>query len=249
MNGPLAGLTVLNTRPVHQAAKLTTLLKAQGAAVHALPLLAIAPAADMAAAAEAIAAAADFWVVTSANAARALPARHTPPARVYALGAGTAAALAHRHLTVQAIADGSSEALLLHPELQSLRGQHGVLVKGEGGRELLMETLSARGARMRAAALYRREPVTHSAAAVATAVEGVDIAIVTSGEALKALLALVPPLARESRLNELPLLLPSERVAVLARDAGLLGELLMPEQMSDAALLARVLEWQQKHRP
>jgi len=52
-----------------------------------------------------------------------------------------------------------SDALLALPPLQQLAGQTVLIVRGDGGRPQLGETLARRGAQVRYAAVYRRVPV------------------------------------------------------------------------------------------
>ncbi len=241
-SAPLAGLRVLVTRPVHQASGLVFKLEDAGARVQTLPLLAIAPPQNPAAAVAALGAGrdADLWIFTSANAvegARALQPEGWPSA-LFALGQGTVRALAqHGHAAV-APEGGSSEDLLLWPELAQLAGKRVLLVTGEGGRSLLADTLRARGATVTLACCYRRERVAHEPRHASDLVADSDVVVLTSGEALEALLAL-------TALPEgLALLLPSPRVAAAARAAGVTGPLLLPAAVSDAAIRTRLEQWQ-----
>ena len=237
----LAGLRVLVTRPAHQAGGLLLKLEDAGATIQALPLLAIAPPQDADAARTALrtASTADFWIFTSANAvdgAMALHAQGWPP-QLFALGQGSVRALArHGH---QAIAPegGSSEDLLLWPEFAELLGKRVLIVTGEGGRRLLADTLSARGAAVSTARCYRREVLAHEPAKVRALLAATDVVVLTSGEALNALIAL-------DNLAAKPLLLPSRRVAEAARAAGCKGPILLPAAVSDAAILSRLEQWQ-----
>jgi uroporphyrinogen-III synthase len=63
--------------------------------------------------------------------------------------------------TVPSQAD--SEGLLALPVLQDVEGQHFLIFRGQGGRELLRETLQARGAKVTVMELYRRELPTAAA--------------------------------------------------------------------------------------
>lgn len=243
-SAPLAGLRVLVTRPVHQAGGLVLKLEDRGAVVSTLPLLAITAPADPDAARAVLQAgrSADLWIFTSANAVAGAQALHGEgwPSQLLAIGQATARALAAHGHAALAPEGGSSEDLLLWPELAELSGKRVVLVTGEGGRTLLARTLADRGASVTVARCYRREVIPHAAATLEAALRTSEVVLLTSGEALQALLSQLPP---TSALQEMPLLLPSQRVAEAAREAGCTGPILLPAAMSDAALCSRLEQW------
>lgn len=242
--GALAGLRVLVTRPEHQAGPLLLQLQQTGAITHSLPLLAIAAPQDPAAARAALRSHgdADLWIFTSANAVEGAASLHAEhwPSRLLALGQGSARALARHGHVALAPEGGRSEDLLQWPELKAVQGQRILIVTGEGGRTLLADTLRARGATVSLACCYRRERIAYAPAAVAQQLANSEVLVLTSGEALEALLALAPV----EKLAALALLLPSPRVAAAARSAGFGGPILLPAAMSDAALVSRLEQWQ-----
>jgi uroporphyrinogen-III synthase len=142
--------------------------------------------------------------------------------RYYAVGKSTAAELQKRHieaeLPVQAY---NSEGLLALPSLQNLSGERVVIFSGVGGRQLLSEELGHRGAMVSQCSLYRRQPTAVHADNINRLLLSaeLDLVIVHSGELLSNLMSLVPK-AHQQALWQLPLLVPSERVCELARDAG-----------------------------
>ncbi len=240
---PLAGLRVLVTRPAHQAAGLVLGLEDAGATVTSLPLIAIAPPQDAEAARTALLAYCDagFWIFTSVNAVEAA-VRLQPdgwPSTLFALGQASARALSRHGQTARAPEGGSSEELLLWPELHAIAGQRALIVTGEAGRTTLADTLTARGAEVGVARCYRRERVVQTPAVVTAALAGAAVIVLTSGEALAALLALSPGQALQQRA----LLLPSLRVAQAARAAGYVGDLLVPTAVSDSAIRNRLELW------
>ena len=242
--GTLTGLPVLVTRPAHQSAPLLGMLEAAGAIAHSLPLLAIAAPQDPAAARAALRSHsdADLWIFTSANAVEGAVSLHAEgwPNRLLALGQGSTRALARHGHAATAPEGGRSEDLLQWPELTAVQNQRLLIVTGEGGRRLLGDSLAARGATVTHACCYRRERVAHAPAAVAQALADSEVLLLTSGEALEALLALAPV----EKLAALALLLPSPRVAAAARAAGFSGPILLPAAVSDAALVRRLEQWQ-----
>lgn len=250
----LDGLRVLVTRPAGQSAGLREQLAAAGAQVRMLPLLQILPPTDPDAARERLLESrrADFWLFTSANAVRGaarigaagglLPGEW--PETLFAIGRGTAGALAALGRLSLAPEGATSEALLLWPELQQVGELDVLVVTGEGGRGLLADTLAERGALVRVARTYRREPVAHTPEDALAALAGIDVVLLTGGESLEALLNLVPP-AQQSLLQRLALVVPSKRVVELARRLGFTGALLVPDAVSDTAYLARLRRWRQ----
>lgn len=162
---PLSGLCVLNPRPVAQARALTEALRAAGAEVLALPLLGIVPL-PLSAAQERLLLTLDRYdgvICVSANAARLgldAIAGCWPqwPWRLplLAVGAATAEVALARGLSVRVPAQADSEGLLALPELADVAGQRWLLLRGDEGRELIPETLRARGAEVDILPLYRR---------------------------------------------------------------------------------------------
>ena len=76
----------------------------------------------------------------------------------------------------------------------------------------------------------------------ASAIERAEVVLLSSGEGLSALLHGVPA-THQTHLLQLPLLLPSQRVAAQAEQAGFTGDLLVPAAVSDAATVARLEQW------
>ncbi|XOV86261.1 MAG: uroporphyrinogen-III synthase [Pseudomonadota bacterium] len=77
----------------------------------------------------------------------------------YAVGRTTAKAMAAWNLQAIVPAQEDSAGLLSLPSLSGIAGQRVLIVRGQGGRELLMETLSQRGARVDYLEVYARRPV------------------------------------------------------------------------------------------
>ncbi len=75
----------------------------------------------------------------------------------FAVGENSAEPLRARGIEVLVPARGAgSEALLTLPQLQQVRGQRVLILRGEGGRDLLADTLMVRGAQVEYCDLYRR---------------------------------------------------------------------------------------------
>lgn len=240
--------TVLVTRPAHQSQALIDAIQARGWTALSLPLFEIRPVLDEAAARARLEALrqADWWLFTSVNAverARQLVDPAQWP-RLAAIGAPTAAALAELgHANVLAPAeDHTSEALLALPEFNAVENQQIVLVVGEGGRETLEINLRDRGARVERVAVYRREPTQPDAAEAGRALLAADAVVLTSGAAVERIKDVVPGAQRE-RLLGLPLVLPSQRVADLARGEGFTGPVALSRPMSDEAVVEALADF------
>ena len=115
-----------------------------------------------------------------------------------------------------------SEVLLQLPELQTVAGKRALILRGNGGRELLGETLTARGAEVTFCECYQRCAKYYDGAeeAMRWHLRGVDTLVVTSGEMLQQLWSLIPQWYRENWLLRCRLLVVSERLANLARELG-----------------------------
>jgi uroporphyrinogen-III synthase len=164
---PLAGLTVVVTRP-RQSAELTALaLDAAGANAIAMPLLEIsaisAPTLPLSRPPEAIifvsSHAAEFGVPELSR--QRLIANADSSQRIYAVGRATAATLKRLGIaTVVTPTSGEdSEALLALPDLVASMNKTMVIAKGDsegGGRQLLEDTLRGRGAAVFNLVCYRR---------------------------------------------------------------------------------------------
>jgi uroporphyrinogen-III synthase len=105
---------------------------------------------------------------------------------VYAVGQGTASVLEQDGLTVTLPERADSEGLIALPALQAVSGQRFLLFRGQGGRELLRETLQARGASVTVIELYRRDlPVAAASQWQALSASDVSVVILTSPDALR----------------------------------------------------------------
>lgn len=238
---PLEGLRIAVTRPSGQAAALIERVRAAGGEAVILPLLEIVPPATPLHAADLRErmTRADIILFISPSSVRMtlnlLPAEEWPAApRLAAIGQGTARALrshGHEHvLTPESGAD--SEALLAHPAFADVSGQTILLVRGEGGRPLLADTLTARGAHVEHAIVYRRKP---SPPDITTLKHGATtIFVMTSSEALRVLLnAATTPEAR-AWLQAQRYVFGHPRIAGLGQAHGLHG--IITESPEDDAL-------------
>ncbi|MFT4257320.1 MAG: uroporphyrinogen-III synthase [Pseudoxanthomonas sp.] len=150
------------------------------------------------------------------------PLRRRRGQRWLAVGDGTAAALAHAGIDAAITpARKDSEGLLAMPALQGLHGASIGLVTAPGGRDLLAETLRQRGAVLRRADVYAREPLPLSPRALQRLqrLRARACLALSSGEALTLTLAQLPDQAK-AKLLRAGVVAASERLAEQAREAG-----------------------------
>ncbi|MFM2407482.1 MAG: hypothetical protein RL358_224 [Pseudomonadota bacterium] len=239
---PLRGLSVLVTRPKAQAQSLVEQINQLGGRAILLPLLDIRAVENPALLHQQLAHLSDFdlAIFISPNAVQygmeAIAAAHAAlPKKIATIGASSAQRL--REFGVQNVLvpllQSDSEALLALPELRDMQGQRVMILRGDGGRELLGDTLKARGASVYASCYQR------SAAAVTLADvlrDPPDVITVTSSEALIYLRAL---LDSHLALLATPLLVPHARIANLATQQGWQNVTLTGA--GDAGLLATLI--------
>lgn len=256
MSGPdLRGLRVLLTRPEPQNQALAEKLRQAGAQVRTLPMLALEPVPETPELRHRLMNL-DLYqilVVVSPNAARiALESidRYWPQLPVgidwFCVGQGTRKVLRDYGIEAQAPEAGhDSEALLVLPRLQRVAGEKVLILRGEGGRDLIAQTLSQRGAQVEWAELYRRVVPEIGPRALRAALE--DFApqaiLLYSGSTYEHLEAL----CRDHNLAfpEAWLWLPSERVAEMARARGR-DKVQVMKSLDEDSVVRALSEW---HHP
>lgn len=247
----LNGLTILVTRPEHQAEPLCRLIESAGGQALRLPALTIHGNDDDPALRQRLSHLSDYQIAIfiSPNAVTfGLDAIERSGGLLDSLliatvGKGSSNALTQRlgrepDLVPQGSFD--SEALLALEPLQHVSGKRVVIFRGNGGRELLAETLRLRGARVDYAEVYRREPPPPPANT--EWLEKADIITLTSSEALHNLVVMTPTAARDTLYHK-PLVVISERCAQLARQLGFRQAVLMTPQAGDEAIIATLIKW------
>ncbi|HSQ70732.1 MAG TPA: uroporphyrinogen-III synthase [Steroidobacteraceae bacterium] len=242
MKASLAGITVVVTRPAAQSGPFVASLHAAGAEPIAIPALVIEPLALDPAEAPADP---DWLIFTSANAVEHYPGPlpGTGRSRIAAVGRATARALAERGIKVDALPRErfDSEGLLALPQFAAPLRAKVLIVRGQGGRELLREELERRGAELSVAEVYRRRRAAadqraHALIAEALAAGRHIVTTVTSVEILEGLLAQLPE-AIAGPLRQTTLLVPGERVASAAAQLGWRGPLVRATSAEDSAML------------
>jgi uroporphyrinogen-III synthase len=244
----LTGLKVVVTRPRDQAVELAQRIEHAGGVPLLFPLLDIAPVQDTRVLHEQIARLPQFdlAIFISPNAVRygmaaICAAGELPPKlKIATVGQGSARALRESGIAdVIAPAERfDSEGLLALPELQNVSGWHVMIFRGDGGRELLGNTLRERGATVEYAACYRRSKPQQDIGALVSAAP--DAITVSSSEALGYLWQMMDG-REQAALRDTPLFVPHERIAELARQQGWHQVLLTAS--GDDGLLSALAAW------
>ena len=242
---PLRNIGVAITRPPAQATKLTQLIQKAGGHVISFPLIDIAPLDDYSQFEAVISniAAYDWILFISSNAVQnSLPRllAHGIPSHLKfaAIGPTTAQTLKDFGIQSVLIPSGNrfdSESLLSLPEMQDMEGKKVMLVRGNGGRDVLANTLTERGAQVTFAECYQRVNPQTSCEVLAQAFRdgGVQALVITSSEAMRYLLSM----AGEAKwLKHVTLCVNHARVAEEAIKAGLIVKI--ADAPGDEAMLA-----------
>ena len=245
---PLHGLKIVVTRPRDQAVQLAQRIELAGGTPLLFPLLDITATPDTQILREQVARLALFnlAIFISPNAVHyGMEAIHTagplpPTLKIATVGQGSANALRDLGVT-QVIAPRErfdSEGLLALPELQDVAGWRVIIFRGNGGRELLGDTLKKRGATVEYAECYQRTKPQLDGAALLAA--NPHVITVTSSEALDYLWLMLNE-ANRARLATVPLFVPHSRIAELARQQGWLHVQLTTA--GDDGLLSALVAW------
>lgn len=252
----MAGRHVVVTRPAGQAAHFATALTEAGAIPVLYPVLEIrdienvAPMLDTAIRLESF----DLAVFVSPNAiekalALILPRRAWPARlRVAALGKSSERELARHgiHDVISPPLRFDSEALLELPELSDVEGKRVIIFRGDGGRELLGDTLKARGATVEYVTCYRRaRPQLDPAPLLKLWEVGqLDAVTLTSSEGLRNFFDMIGHLG-QAWLRKTPAFVPHLRIAEQAQALGLTR--VFPTGPGDDGLMAGLMQYFESH--
>jgi len=227
----LQGLHIAVTRPADQAQGLCSAIENEGGLAIPFPLLAISALPDYQLFEQQISRLdhTDWAIFISSNAVdfampRVLKKYAALPANLKfaAIGRQTANALAAYGVSNVLIPQTrfDSETLLALPEMQNVRGNAIAIFRGVGGRELMAETLKARGADVYFAESYQRINPQKDAGLLDAEWQQnrLDAVIVTSSEAMRYLLRMAD---NAEWLRHITLCVNHERIAELPRQLGL----------------------------
>ncbi|HSD38099.1 MAG TPA: uroporphyrinogen-III synthase [Rhodocyclaceae bacterium] len=252
-SAPLAGRCIVVTRPAQQAGALLEALGAAGAAPLFFPVIEIAPLIDVSplhALTEALDEY-DFAFFVSANAveqALAVIPRERWPAtlRIVTVGPGSARTL-HAHGFDEVMLPATqfdSEGVLALSAMQTefVAGKRVLILRGDGGRELLACTLAERGARVDVLSCYRRQRADSDASALLArfAAGGLDAISFTSSEGARNFVDIVEQSQggagkARSMFAALPCFVPHSRIATCLQGLGAQNIVLTPA--GDASLI------------
>jgi len=230
----LSGLTVLITRPSNQVDSLRRAIESDGAKALSLPLIEIKTLND----AQAIQDLKDkvlqldsyqSLIFVSNNAVSfggEIINNYWPqfPVAVDVIAVGpTTAEAAQERLACEVIQPSSgmtSEDILRLPHLQDVSEKKIGIVRGQGGRELLADTLRERGATVDYLEAYSRTPVNYTSADFCNRLleAGVNVLTVSSGESLDRLTHLLAD--NRKKFQQMNIVVPSQRVGRQAEKAG-----------------------------
>jgi len=236
----LQGRTVLVTRPQSRAEGLCRMIELAGGKALRFPAIVIEAPRDTSGREQVARRIDDYDIAvfispTAAEQTLDYLGDRTGSMKVAAIGSRTAYTLQQAGIRVDIQPDGhDSESLLAQAEFQTgvITGKHIVIFKGEGGRELLADTLAARGAIITLADMYRRRPPRDSDA-LERAIESCDIVTVSSNEGLQNLYTLAkhkqPLLART-------LVVPGSRATELAASLGF-TDVIQADNATDSACI------------
>ncbi|MDX1916285.1 MAG: uroporphyrinogen-III synthase [Methylophilus sp.] len=239
----LANIGVAITRPVDQAKKLTRLITEAGGSTILFPLIEIAALEDYTQFESVIANLEVYdWVIfISSNAVQHGMPKITQfgiPNHLQFAAIGPVTAKELQAFGVNNILIPKerfdSESLLALPEMHDMQNKQVMIVRGVGGREILADTLKARGAKVTFAECYQRiNPQGHcDMLEHAWKNQQLHAIVVTSSEAMRHLIDLA---GNAEWLKHIPLYVNHARIAELPMQLGL--KVVVTHTLGDEAML------------
>ncbi len=229
-NLPLAGLRILNTRPLEQGKALTLSIEKAGGIAVTCPALAIVPTSDKWVNFLPDLTTVDKAIFISTNAVnlcfQALKKHHISWPQTLqgiAIGQATAKPLIKWGASIHFVPEiATSEQLLASTPMLNVSNQLVLLFKGEGGRPLIKETLVERGACLQEVNVYRRTtpPFKKQFFQSLWQDDSIDIILFTSEQALETIFALFGKEAQPWLCSK-PCVVISERLAKAAANRGI----------------------------
>ncbi len=255
MPGRLQGQLILNTRPAHQQAELSSLLELEGAQILSFAVIDIVPHESAITRQRLVQQVSDYDILLFVsrnavdNAFRYIDSTRFKPGLCFGvIGTATRLALAQRVAQLDSCllagAPYNSETLLEADALQRVDGKRVLILRGQEGRNLLGDELTARGAEVDYCEVYRRELPNWALSDFDRLVENAfpTLVILTSNEGMHNLFELVAPAAAE-RLRRIPWLLISERMRESALKLGHNASIIIARSASDEGIQQAICAW------
>ena len=240
----LDGLKVLITRPQQQAKELCEMVRDAGGVAIPFPVIEITPIATQDWTNIALAEQ-DMILFISRNAVTFFIAgmQEQLPDNIQLVAVGAATAMHMREhglrVDIQSPAPAGSESLLAMPALKNVKDKKVLIVRGQGGRELLADTLRARGAKIGYIEVYQRSLPIPSIEQIDQA-KMADCTIITSVAGLDNLLKLIDG----SNVKSKKLIVVSERIRQYAMHVGY-QQVVVADDASDVALMQQLNKMEQ----
>ncbi|MDX7999955.1 uroporphyrinogen-III synthase [Xenorhabdus sp. Reich] len=226
-------MSILITRPAPAGEELVKRLLAVGKTAFSAPLIEIYPGCDLPLLSQKLQwlSAGDLVFLLSKNAVHYANEQLSQegqswPDKLSYYGIGKSTSLHFHQQTGQEIIwseEGeTSEDLLQLPALQQMDNKKILLLRGNGGREVIASTLRMRGGKVDYCECYSRRPVKYPAADFSRHWRqcGIKTIVVTSGEMLQLLYNLVTDSDGKAWLLGCGLIVVSERLANIAHELG-----------------------------
>ena len=156
----------------------------------------------------------------------------------FAVGSSSANILKNAGLTVVVPQEARSEGLLNLSQLKSVENQNIIIMKGFGGRELLRDTLEARGANVAEWEVYKRINIPSPVFTQDWQASQIRCIIATSGEVIQAAFGYFDV----SWLKSVNWIVVSQRTADIATHLGI-TQISISQDASDQALIKCAQQW------
>ena len=249
---PFKDLKVLVTRPVERAQALAALLNQSGAIVTLYPVITISDCENPEQLNQQLQQLSEYDLaifISPTAVIKSLARIESFPENlsVAAIGSSTAQTLKNFDIKIDVQSNGhNSESLLQRSALQAanIKNKRIIIIRGQGGRELLSDTLQARGAEVTYVECYRRQITPGLASLSDQQLKDLDIIMITSNEGLQNLYELTE---NKPLLIRTPLLVPGERTRQLAFKLGF-DHVTLAENATDEASLRALASWDQPRR-
>lgn len=247
MMNNLKGITVLNTRPKHQASELTLAIENGGGVSIDFPTLEIHASSQLQSLSKKLQKLPSdaIGIFMSANAVtyahQFIPQNLND---IIAIGPGTQAQLEKLgHSVTLQPENFSSEGILDLTALKNITGKTIVIFCGENAKPLLREILQQRGALVIEAICYcRKIPHVSSQELEQLTTHVIDIIISTSSESLENLYQILSP-HYSSWLQTRPIIIVSDKMRDLLKHRSHSGQIIQADNASQAAIMNALIAW------